>query len=420
MKTVLIAATFAAGITASARGEEFALPGTTDPLPAGVTVQLTYEGPTFADENGMTVYWTRIDVEPNISKCTDLQWTTAFHEGTLFTYMLPYPYEYAPVRRTCIEKFPPFQPVEGAKPVGKWKIIERPDGLKQWTYEGRPLYKYMFDKVPGEAAERGWRRAMTSPVYMPAGIQIIKTTMGLALGDRDGMTLYTNANDTKDMSICDVACSRTWTPVTAAAGAADSGPWSLLRRPDGQKQWAYDGKPVYTYPADEVPAAVDGAMENGWSPLILIPVPTPPEGIKITETPEGPVYTDKNGMTIYWLICHEENAEHLSCDREGDTMAYMHGLCGGPERCADTFKLIKVTDESRKEDKLWSIRKVDLKNPLRKLGDDEEGTKVWLYQRRLVFTYGGDEFPAQMYANGIRLQQLADVVYLPAYGAPAL
>jgi predicted lipoprotein with Yx(FWY)xxD motif len=170
---------------------------------------------------------------------------------------------------------------------------------------------------------------------------------------------------------------------------------------------------------DEVPNNTLGAGVAGWSPVILLPLPTPPEGIKIVETPESQVYTDKNGMTVYWLICHEENAEHLSCDREGDTMAYMHGLCGGRERCADTFKLIRVTDESRGEDKMWSIRKVDLKNPLRKLGDDEEGTKVWLYNRRLVFTYGGDLYPGQMYGNGVRLQQLADVVYLPAYGATA-
>jgi hypothetical protein len=36
----------------------------------------------------------------------------------------------------------------------------------------------------------------------------------------------------------------------ADAGAADDGDWTVITRDDGSKQWAYKGKPLYTYRVD--------------------------------------------------------------------------------------------------------------------------------------------------------------------------
>lgn len=420
LKSLLNAAAGAVLLCAAlpAAAEPPALPGPTVPYPSDVTVRLTYEGAIFANAKGMTLHWARNDAEPNKSSCTDDTSLKAYHEPTLFHYMLPYPYN-GIQRRSCIEKWPIFEPSSDAKPVGKWTIFDRPDGKKQWAYEGKPLYISIVDREPGEVSESvGSREPLVAPIYLPAGIQLMKTVLGVTLADKAGMTLYTSKQDVGGKPACGTACARTWPPVLAAAGSAATGPWSVVRRDDGQLQWAYENRPLYTYIADEGPAHVEGNGVTDRAAVVLLAVPTPPEGIKIVTTPEGPVYVDRNGMSLYWMTCHEENNDRLSCAREGDTGGIWNGLCGGPDRCANSFRLIKVTDETRKEDALWKIRSVDLREPLKNLDDPSKGTKVWEYNRRLVFTYGGDTEPGEIYGYGIRLQVVADVVTIKAYGAP--
>ena len=75
----------------------------------------------------------------------------------------------------------------------------------------------------------------------------------------DGKPLYTFANDrTAGKSACNNACANAWPPLAAAAGAADDGDWTVVSRDDGSKQWAYKGKPLYTYRADAPGKAASG------------------------------------------------------------------------------------------------------------------------------------------------------------------
>jgi predicted lipoprotein with Yx(FWY)xxD motif len=253
---------------------------------------------------------------------------------------------------------------------------------------------------------------------MPGGIKPMKSVLGLALADRQGYILYTYDRDTRTQSLCDNVCARQWLPVMAAAGGVPEGLWSTIERDDGQKQLAYDGHPLYRYAPEEGPGYTDGSEVADWSAVVLLPAPKPPENIKIVNTAQGPVYVDRNGMSIYNFTCNEENDEHLSCDREGDTGAYFHGLCGGEARCADTFRLLRVTDPHAQDGPLWSTRTVDLSSPLRELTDPSQGTRVWLYNRRLVFTYNGDHAPGDIFAHGIRQLILAQIMVVRAYGAP--
>ena len=50
----------------------------------------------------------------------------------------------------CAENWPPLKAEAGDKAEGKWTIITRDDGSKQWAYDGKPLYYFMKDKAPGE------------------------------------------------------------------------------------------------------------------------------------------------------------------------------------------------------------------------------------------------------------------------------
>lgn len=409
------------GVVHAASAGMVGVPGTTEPMPADVTAQLTFAGLVYADSRGMSLYWDDADHDPGVSTCGDANLTTAYNGNTHFAYALPYPYE-GVSRRTCTQKWPPFEPAANASPVGKWTISVRSDGRRQWAYEGKPAYLSSVDRVPGEVSAVETRirsrQPLYAPLYMPNGIKLAKTVLGVALADRAGYVLYTYSHDTKDRSLCDKVCARQWVPVIAAAGSAPEGVWSTIKREDGQRQLTYKGQPLYKYSGDEGPAYVDGAAIADWAPIVLLAAPKPPEHIQIANTVLGPVYVDQHGMSLYQFTCNEENEEHLSCDREGDTGAYFHGLCGAEARCADTFRLLRVTDPGAREGPLWSIRSVDLSSPLRKLDDPDAGTKVWLYNRRLVFTYSGDTAPGQFYAHGIRQLILAEVDVLKAYGAP--
>jgi predicted lipoprotein with Yx(FWY)xxD motif len=68
------------------------------------------------------------------------------------------------------------------------------------------------------------------------------------LTDSRGMTLYVFDKDkVRGQSACNAHCAVAWPPLLAGADAKASGKWSLVTREDGSHQWAYKGKPLYTF-----------------------------------------------------------------------------------------------------------------------------------------------------------------------------
>src|SRR6478609_7172807 len=67
-----------------------------------------------------------------------------------------------------------------------------------------------------------------------------------------GMTLYVFDRDTagSGKSACNGPCATNWPPLMASDGAKPSGDYGLVTRDDGMKQWAYKGKPLYTWSKD--------------------------------------------------------------------------------------------------------------------------------------------------------------------------
>ncbi|MEC5388038.1 hypothetical protein VVD49_20060 [Uliginosibacterium sp. H3] len=85
--------------------------------------------------------------------------------------------------------------------------------------------------------------------------------------DSKGMTLYTFDKDTvPGKSACNGPCATNWPPLAVADGATASGDWSVVTRDDGKKQWAYKGKPVYTWAKDMKPGdkTGEGMAGNTW------------------------------------------------------------------------------------------------------------------------------------------------------------
>ena len=68
--------------------------------------------------------------------------------------------------------------------------------------------------------------------------------------DAKGMTLYTFDKDAGGKSACNGPCATNWPPLMAGADAKASGDWTVVTRDDGGKQWAYKGKPLYTWAKD--------------------------------------------------------------------------------------------------------------------------------------------------------------------------
>ena len=99
---------------------------------------------------------------------------------------------------------------------------------------------------------------------MPKGVQTRKTDAGQTiLADSKGMTLYTFDKDAQGKSNCSGGCATNWPPLAAAAMDKDMGDYTVVTRDDGSKQWAYKGKPLYTWAKDTKPGDVTGNGMGG-------------------------------------------------------------------------------------------------------------------------------------------------------------
>jgi predicted lipoprotein with Yx(FWY)xxD motif len=94
---------------------------------------------------------------------------------------------------------------------------------------------------------------------------VADTSKGKALVDGKSMTLYVFDRDTAGTSNCSGQCVANWPPLAPAADAKPSGQWTIIARPEGGKQWAYKGLPLYTFKKDAKPGDVSGdGVNNVW------------------------------------------------------------------------------------------------------------------------------------------------------------
>ncbi|GHC25098.1 MULTISPECIES: hypothetical protein [Gemmobacter] len=91
------------------------------------TIAQTAKGATYVDAAGMTLYTFAKD-GPGTSAC----------EGT------------------CAKNWPPFAASASDHASGEWTVIQRSDGLRQWAYEGHPLYTWIKDAAPGDITGDGF------------------------------------------------------------------------------------------------------------------------------------------------------------------------------------------------------------------------------------------------------------------------
>ena len=103
-------------------------------------------------------------------------------------------------------------------------------------------------------------------VALAAPAMIGNSAKGKVLTDAKGMTLYTFAKDSGGKSACNGKCAVNWPPLMAASGEKGGAGYSMIKRDDGKMQWAYKGKPLYTWVKDKKPGDItgDGVLNGAW------------------------------------------------------------------------------------------------------------------------------------------------------------
>jgi predicted lipoprotein with Yx(FWY)xxD motif len=96
--------------------------------------------------------------------------------------------------------------------------------------------------------------------------KIGNSAKGKVLTNDQGMTLYNFAKDSNGKSACNGSCATNWPPLKAAADAKATDSYTIISRADGSKQWAYKGKPLYTWKNDHKPGDItgDGFLKGAW------------------------------------------------------------------------------------------------------------------------------------------------------------
>jgi predicted lipoprotein with Yx(FWY)xxD motif len=94
-------------------------------------------------------------------------------------------------------------------------------------------------------------------------------TLGAYLVAYNGMTLYTNTNDSAGVSNCTGTCATTWPPYTVTSTAnlvaeyPISGAIGTLVRADGSIQVTYNAHPLYFYSGDSANGDINGRGQGG-------------------------------------------------------------------------------------------------------------------------------------------------------------
>ncbi len=168
--------------------------------------------------------------------------------------------------------------------------------------KGRTLYKWPLNKqrngYSGEA-----------PGVPRCFDQVLKVTAGL-------MSPYPPGIRLPDLE-SRPSCTDLWPPVVAEEDAQPTGKWTLVTRPDGRQQWAYDEQPLYTSVRDHKPGDVLGGTTRkygGDSPANRVPVKPPPKvppGFSVKTTSLGRLLSTSKNESVY--VFEKDTQEKSRC-----------------------------------------------------------------------------------------------------------
>ena len=418
-KIALVTGIAFAGAAATAAEQRTAEDYAHVPMPPGIQVVGTeVDGPVFADAQGKTLYvWPQqamrsgFSGDPkNKSACED--------KPTLKTagMMSPYPpgldLPELDKRLSCAATWPPVLASDDAKPVGKWTVITRSDGKKQWAYDDHAVYTAIVDKVRGDViggttGRRGGgdtpaeREPVGPPPNVPPGFQVVTTIRGRMMLNDKRYSVYTYDKDGPNKSNCTGDCARTWQPVVAPASAQPQGEWTVVERSPAVRQWAFRKKPIYTFSEDTGPASQDGGDIPGWHNVYTQMAPKPPGEFTQQVTYAGDVLADAKGKTIYTYTCGDDSQDQMSCDTLESPQVYRIAIAGGGnwDRALKMWPYVIAAPTAKSTSQIWSIVDLDPKTGHRAAAGQPGSVHVWAYRDRPLYTYAGDKAAGDMEGN---------------------
>ena len=423
-KAFLITGLFLAGssITASFAEQQIFEDYANVPMPIGIQVLYSeLDGPVFANEQGKTLYvWPQKAMRVGFAGDPKNKSVCGYNVTTKTAGMMsPWPpgmdLPELDERLSCAETWPPVLAPIGAEPIGRWTVIKRSDGKMQWAYDKLPVYTSILDKAPGETnggsatfADRGSgtqpaRLPVGPPPNLPPGFKVITTKLGRLVVYETGYSVYTSDNDTNKNSNCVGDCARTWIPALAPASAQPQGEWTIINRALGVRQWAFRGKPIYSFSEDTHSASFSGGDLTGWNNVFTQRGPKYPAHFKVEVSLAGDVLADAKGKTIYYYTCGDDSFDQLACDTMESPQVYRIAIAGGGDwdRAIKMWPYIQASEDAISPSLLWSVVYVDPQTGRRSDASKDGALRVWAYMDRPVYTYAGDKNPGDIEGNGI-------------------
>lgn len=317
------------------------------PMPAAITQLETPAGRYLIDAKGFTLYTFTGDVTPGVSLC----------------------------KEECAIAWPPLDASTDGKD-GEFQTIRRDDGSRQWTWRGKPLYRHARDLHAGarlgEAIGGAWQVAFDQNP-LPAGLTTRRTLAGRVIADSKGFTMYWRLAPAAELALMS-----DWTPAAAPFLAKAVAPWSVVERPDGTRQWAYGGRPLFRYAHDTAPGMAKGeAAGEEWGVALLEPPAPRPSWVTVQTIETGLALADARGHTLYVVRNMDQVIKEKVC----------------LEECMRTFwrpALAAVNDQPVGN---WTI----IVNPA--------GERQWHFNGAAVFTHTRDQKPGDSTGAGFGVGQ---------------
>lgn len=392
------------------------------PMPPGFRVEVTeLEGRVFADANGRTLYMWPSKLLRNGYAGETKGKPGCYDERQTENAGLQSPYPSGLVlpdletRPTCTDMWPPVYADMNAKPVGAWSIVERKDGTRQWAYNEYPLYTSHLDRQPGDTlggttmhariranAHPAVRIPVGPPPAVPPGFHVLTAATGRLVTTAEFATIYTHEKDTATRTTCDDVCAQVWKPVLAPATAEARGEWTLFERSSGVYQWAFRGKPVYTYSLDMEIIGMEGVDVPGWQVVYTQRTPDPPDFFSVRDNDTGQVLTDGKGRTIYLYVCADDATDQLACDHPDTTNAYRLALCGGgdAQACLKNWPLVPAPVGVKTGSRAWGTMWIAPLSGRRVEANTPGAMHVWTFRDRPIYTHAADTYEGDYDGDG--------------------
>lgn len=177
----------------------------------------------------------------------------------------------------CLDSWPVYYEADLNIPAGLsasgFDVITRPDGTKQTTYKGWPLYYFSGDAAAGDVNGEGvgstWFVAKPDYTVMLANQDVDGQSTTYLVNDL-GRSLFFFANDEDNVSNCSGGCLDAWPvfdrdiPAVVPSILNTSG-FVQIDSNAGGKQLTYQGKPLYYFAQDVDRGEIAGNAVANWS-----------------------------------------------------------------------------------------------------------------------------------------------------------